>query len=432
MSVSLPCSFHRDEQHDTHQNSARAFAVMPFVWSIGTIIGPAVGGYFSNPSENFPSFFSSDGLFAKFPYLLPNAICASLLFVAILAGGALIEETHPDMQPWSTKYEVATISTETPLMATGGGFEQAPADLVNESYGTFNTVEADEVEERWRVKPDGRPSSVTSSTCSKSFTRRVVMLTVALGIYTYHSMTYDVLLPIFLGDERHGEAQIQSTSHAFAGGLGLDLQRIGLVMAFNGVIALFIQAVVFPAMAAWLGVWKVFLLVAIGHPVAYFIVPYLVLVRASMVYPMIYLCLAIRNFFSILEYPVLLILLKEASPGPSSLGRINGLAASTGAACRTIASPIGGFLYGVGVQLEFTPLSWWASGAVAIVGALQLFFMRTQKDKVTVHNITRHMSRESLKGHGNREVVRIRVDETILEESEGSDEEASLLGYHRR
>ncbi|KAL9058324.1 MAG: hypothetical protein Q9162_001779 [Coniocarpon cinnabarinum] len=407
---------------------------MPFVWSIGTIVGPAIGGFFSNPSENFSSVFSSDGIFARFPFLLPNLICASLLLGAILAGAALIEETHPDMQPWSTKRDLATTNAETPLMATAGAPEHAPANLATESYGTFNQVETNEDEMKWRLKKDGRPSSVASSSRDKAFTRRVVMLTVALGIFTYHSMTYDVLLPIFLGDHRVGNVHTLTTGQLFAGGLGLDLQQVGIIMAFNGIIALFVQGVIFPAMCSWFGVWRLFILVTIGHPLAYFIVPYLVLVPQGMLYPAIYVCLTVRNFFSILAYPVLLILLKEASPGPSSLGKINGLAASTGAACRTIASPIGGFLYGLGGQADFTPLSWWASALVAVAGAVQLFFMRTQRDKVTVHSMARHMSRESLKSHANREVVRIKVDETIVEESEvsSSDEETSLLDHEVR
>jgi hypothetical protein len=72
-------------------------------------------------------------------------------------------------------------------------------------------------------------------------------------------------------------------------------------------------------------------------------------------------------------------LLKEASPSPSCLGKINGLAASTGAACRTLASPIAGILYGIGIDIDFTALAWWVSGAVAVIGAIQVFFVNRKK-----------------------------------------------------
>lgn len=197
-------------------------------------------------------------------------------------------------------------------------------------------------------------------------------------------MTYDHLLPIFFQDDRASIHALGTLSGTFAGGLGLSIQKVGLIMSVNGIIALIIQAVVFPLMAAWMGVWRLFVLVTIGHPIAYFIVPYLTLLPAEWLYPGIYACLTVRNFFSILAYPLLLILIKEAAPSPTHLGKINGLAASTGAACRTIASPIAGLLYGAGMQLDFTALAWWASALVALVGALQMPFI-TRKHKKETH-----------------------------------------------
>ncbi len=168
------------------------------------------------------------------------------------------------------------------------------------------------------------------------------MIVIALGIFTYHSMTYDHLLPIFLQDDRVTENTNGTARSSFdiPGGLGLATQSVGMIMSFNGIIALFIQAIIFPLFASWLGVWKTFVTVTILHPIAYFIVPYLAFVPNNALYPSIYACLKIRNFTSILAYPVLLILLKEATPSASVLGKINGLAASAGAACRTIAPPL--------------------------------------------------------------------------------------------
>lgn len=129
-------------------------------------------------------------------------------------------------------------------------------------------------------------------------------------------------------------------------------------------------------MTSWLGVWKTFLVVTILHPIAYFIMPFLAFFPTSLLYPGIYLFLVFRNCMSILAYPVLLILIKEASPGPSCLGKINGLAASTGAACRTIASPVAGLLYGVGIQISFTAIAWWASAFVALIGSAQALMIK--------------------------------------------------------
>jgi hypothetical protein len=360
---------------------------MPFVWSVGTIVGPSIGGYFAEPATSAPDTFGRIKLFQQFPYLLPNLICAFLMLVSIVAGWIFLEETHPDMQPRSTPRDLEETDAKTPLMPAQAGTTTAGVDLTHESYGTFNNVSEEAVEEEIFVYADdtSRPSSVSSTASTvKVFTRPVVMLTIALGIFTYHSMTYDHLLPIFLQDARKSASNemfhlINMATHNqgnwFAGGLGLSVKDSGVILSVNGLIALFTQAVIFPMMASWLGIWKVFILVTIGHPLAYFVVPWLVFLPTNLLYPGIFLSMAIRNFTAILAYPVLLILIKEASPSPLSLGKINGLAASTGAACRTIASPIAGYLYGVGLSIDFTALAWWASALVAVLGIAQALFI---------------------------------------------------------
>ena len=363
--------------------TARAYAVMPFVWSIGTIIGPAIGGSFANPARTFPSVFPSPGLFATFPFLLPNLICAALLIISILAGYFLLIETHPDMQPGSTQEELDHTTAETPLLGTAGATADAGVDLRADSYGTFNDVEITE-EKEWLVNMDGtsRPTSILEGK-PKIWSRQVVMIVIALGIFTCHSMSYDHLLPIFLQDDRAEDhlSTLSTSPVDIPGGLGLSTPSVGIIMSFNGVIALFIQAVVFPLFASWLGVWKVFIMVTFLHPIAYIIVPYLAILPENLLYPGIWACLTLRNFTSILAYPLILILLKEATPVPSMLGKINGLAASVGAACRTIAPPLGGYIYGVGRRIGFTGLAWWASALIALVGVVQVFFIDRQKNK---------------------------------------------------
>jgi hypothetical protein len=307
-------------------------------------------------------------------------LCAALLLISIIAGWLFLKETHPDLQP-AGEYvppdeDVADIGA--PLVAVASSTAHPGADLRAQSYGTFNDVELHEDEE-WTLSPDGK-SMQGPVPEPKVFTRRVTMLVIALGIFTYHSMTYDHLLPIFLQDERTGSVSEHANSPLdIPGGLSISTQTVGIIMSVNGIIALVIQAVVFPLFAEWLGVWDVFVLVTVLHPIAYFIVPFLAFLPEELLFPGIYACLTVRNFFSILAYPVLLILIKQASPSNSVLGKINGLAASAGAAARTIAPPIAGYLYSIGSRIGFTGIAWWASAIVALAGAMQLSFMNRKK-----------------------------------------------------
>jgi hypothetical protein len=155
---------------------------MPFVWSVGTIIGPSIGGLFSDPAKNFPGRFSADGIFGRFPYLLPNLICSGLMLLSVLAAWILMKETHPDNQP-SNVADVPfvphrpSISTSRPLLTSGG----AAANLEQDNYGTFAHVEESAIEEDWNVKADGtsRGPSRAPSVSGKTFTKRVTLLIVA-------------------------------------------------------------------------------------------------------------------------------------------------------------------------------------------------------------------------------------------------------------
>lgn len=183
-------------------------------------------------------------------------------------------------------------------------------------------------------------------------------------------------------------------------------------MSVNGIIALFIQAIIFPVVTDRIGIYRTFILVTLLHPVAFFIVPYLVFLPSNLLFVGIYGCLIVRQFLSILDYPVLLIMLKQACPAPRYLGKINGLAASVGAACRMIAPPIAGLLYSKGRKIEFTGLAWFGAGFVAMIGMFQLFWVRRDRDEGT---LVRSLA-PCLAQHGDQDAPERYVDITVIDE----------------
>ncbi|KPM39795.1 hypothetical protein AK830_g6796 [Neonectria ditissima] len=372
------------------EHEPRAFSIMPFVWSVGTIIGPSIGGIFSNPQLSWPRTFPPGGLFARFPYLLPNLICAAMLLVSISLGFFLLEETHPDLRLQTVLLvNNCDVSEETPLIASSEPRNDlSTADFQPEVHQTYGATEAAGVD--WDIFLTEKD---TPAPIEKIWNKRVVGFIVSLCIFTYHSMTYDHLLPILFEDERVAAFQTMNTHAMFPfyspGGLGLSLRNVGMIMAVDGGIALIVQGIIFPWAASKLGTYRLFLLVAVMHPVAYIIMPMLLLVPRSLLYPAIYLCLAVRNLVSITLYPLLMILIKDATPCPSALGKVNGLAASAAAACRMISPPVAGFLYSLGTKANCSALAWYSSALMAIVGAVQCFWVpRFHNDEPSEENET--------------------------------------------
>lgn len=70
----------------------RAFSVMPLMWAIGSIFGPAFGGALADPAAKFPSIFSNR-FFKKFPYALPNLVASLFFLVGLTAGSLFLKET---------------------------------------------------------------------------------------------------------------------------------------------------------------------------------------------------------------------------------------------------------------------------------------------------------------------------------------------------
>lgn len=308
-----------------------------------------------------------------------------MLLMSIVLGYFLLEETHPDMQPRVLLPDDTFLSENTPLIETSDAMKRPAVDLRDENYGTMRARDI--------KNTSTAPKTVEKQPSYNVFSKKIMAVIVSLSIFTYHSMTFDHLLPIFFEDDKvptsqpFGIFKVLSPFYS-PGGLGLSLQSVGMIMAVQGVIALFMQAVVFPLMAERVGVYRLFILITVFHPIVYFIMPALLFVPESLLYPSIYFCLAVRNFFSILLYPLLLILIKEATPSSSVLGKVNGLAASAGAACRMVAPPVAGYLYSVGRKMDCTALAWYGSTFVAVIGAIQCF--QVQRDR----------SRESLPEDG--------------------------------
>ncbi|KAE8684346.1 putative peptide/nitrate transporter [Hibiscus syriacus] len=75
------------------EHQALALSSVSTSWGIGLIIGPALRGYLAQPAEKYPSVFSKDSLFGRFPYFLP-CLVISLFALAVTIDTWLPETLH--------------------------------------------------------------------------------------------------------------------------------------------------------------------------------------------------------------------------------------------------------------------------------------------------------------------------------------------------
>ncbi|KAJ9119109.1 hypothetical protein QFC22_003600 [Naganishia vaughanmartiniae] len=64
------------------------------VWTVGSIIGNTIGGFFSHPVERIPWLFERGGLLERFPFLLPCLITTGFTGAGLLFAWFFLNESN--------------------------------------------------------------------------------------------------------------------------------------------------------------------------------------------------------------------------------------------------------------------------------------------------------------------------------------------------
>ncbi|XP_030548369.1 protein ZINC INDUCED FACILITATOR-LIKE 1-like [Rhodamnia argentea] len=96
---------------------ALGISTVSTAWATGLIIGPALGGYLAQPAEKFPSVFSKESVFGRFPYFLPCLTISLFALVVSIASFWLPETLH--MHHGSRKLDESREGAETASVKSG-------------------------------------------------------------------------------------------------------------------------------------------------------------------------------------------------------------------------------------------------------------------------------------------------------------------------
>lgn len=340
------------------------YAISPFMWNVGSMVGSALGGFTAEPARQYPKVFHKGGCFDKYPYSLPNLIAVAFILLSAALGVVLLRESNANVARRRSESTVIDLEKERQdsvdsSASTTPRPSQESHPLVRVSV---NEVSEDD-EKDVTQKPSTSKARAMYAEFKETFTPQVWAWMVVLWLLSYHQMAFFTLVPTWAPDTSRGQGFHMS------GGLGLTLGNVGTIMTVNSVMSLVVQSTIYTSLTSKLGSWWPMYVAICSSVLPYLLMPFVTLLPKPLVG--VYIVMSIQVLAQCISYPPATIALKEVCPRPERLGRIVGVAMSGCSLARTIASPLVGIIYS---QLG-SAAAWWSAAVVAVAGVVQLCFL---------------------------------------------------------
>ncbi|KZP32639.1 MFS general substrate transporter [Athelia psychrophila] len=295
-------------------NQAIAIPIFGLTWPLGSILGPLLGGTFSNAAQKFNWL---DWQFLRtFPYFLPGLISSLVTLVAVLIGYFILEETLPSKLCPSLYRMTSSSSSDTLCEFEETSNSDAP---LSTSQLLANPI----------------ISALSSSGFALSF--------LSSGFEELY------VLVCFTNIEH--------------GGLGLSTEQIGYSLSISGIVAFFLQLLVMPYILRAFDHGRAYTFCMCLFPCIFVLMPLLNPIAksgydastglldantATVVWGGVYLILGMSRFAN-LAYSLSMVMLKEGNPSPASLGMCNGIVQSVMCLARAFSPAMASSLYAYSV-----------------------------------------------------------------------------------
>ncbi|KAF2749656.1 MFS general substrate transporter [Sporormia fimetaria CBS 119925] len=370
------------------KHQPRAYSIMPFVWCLGTIIGSSLGGILANPVASWPSQFSGT-IFDRFPYLLPNLVCTAVVIFGLLVGIFFLEETHEDrkhdrdrgveMGRWLLS-KICHRHDYNPLAEKPGTLDELRSMLETDRQSDYDSAASSPTLCGSRTPVTRTPSLSLereiklSPETPKIFTNQICLIILSVGLLAFHTISLEQLLPILMANPKSEKAP--QLPFKFQGGFEFPQQKIGSILAIQGLIQMIAQVVFFPWISRKLGSRRTFWLTIATYPFLYLLAPYLALLPERLRTPGIVLLLLWKVTAQSLSYPSLNIMLANSAPSKKVLGTLNGAVASSASICRGFGPTVSGAIATVGENHGMSGLAWWVCACIAMLAWTPGFLLK--------------------------------------------------------
>nr|POE63005.1 positive regulator of purine utilization [Quercus suber] len=382
---------------NSEENQARCYAMMPFVWCLGAIIGSALGGALADPVRNYPAFFHAGTMFDRYPYLLTNLVCAAVVIFSLSVGVLFLEETHEDKRTRrdvgleigsrmierfrkivplacfvaerdtrSSEFEAVGLMNEelpppgysstvaSPILGSTEPGDLPPAYQSQAGSPRISLELLDNSEEMADPEAMRQHPQKANAGISAAFTKQVMLNIAGFGILAY--------LP-------ESDTPNALPFH-FTGGFALSTKTIGGILAAQGFVQMFATLVLFPFVNRRIGSLATYRLVVLTYPLLYIVVPYLTLVPVAWRTPAIWIVVVWKVTAQALAFPSSSIMLANSAPSKKVLGTLNGVASSAASGFRAFGPTLSGLFQSAGLSVGVLGLPWWVTAVVACCGSV--------------------------------------------------------------
>jgi MFS family permease len=326
----------------------KAFATLPLVWQVGSILGPILGGALASPAVKLPAWFGKNEFLIKFPYALPNLVSSVIFTIGIVIGILFLRESLESRKQERDYGRILGAKLISPC--------------------TRNRKDGLRPADDFESNPSHRRKQPTKPPAYRDvFIKQSNLCLLAYFVLALHMIAYDQLLPVFMHLPVHTHDII--LPFQFSSGFGMDSGQIGFIFALFGVFSMLAQFSVFPWITTRYGARKCYLACTFVFPFMYLITPYTVLMPTNFTRQLaILLVSAVRAFAGVFAFPCITILMTNSAKSVALLGTLNGVATSLAAVGRAIGPYVAGRVFTWGYDNGYVIAPWWLLAFLAVPG----------------------------------------------------------------
>ncbi|CAO1617812.1 unnamed protein product [Sympodiomycopsis kandeliae] len=340
-------------------NSPRAFSLLPLMFAIGTIVGPWLGGTLANPVEQYPQIFGNSQFLKEYPFYLPCGVASLYILFSFSVGSLFLKET---LQSKVEKVEASRHRHD----AEDHEGQDHQGD--NERTRLLHAQQAESLEQSANNQETQRPN------VRSLLKPEIIKILSTQMILNLQNISFTSVLPLFCYEP------------VSDGGVSFSGADIGHIMAFNGVLAIIIQSIIFPLVEKRMGgplpVYRLglvfyipsFLMFPAAHLAAQYSTQNRLLTWAAFAVGIVFKALAGMSIVCAT------LLINNSSPTRSTLGSLNGLSQACGSLARAIGPILSTSLFAFSVTHRyFGYLVWIVLVGIATITWLLSFRISTNR-----------------------------------------------------